>query len=418
MTAPTAARTHRRHTAVLAVAAAAALVGAVVVAVHLVRRPEPAGVPLPLGEAWRIALPGDTSRFDYASLDPGRGLLFIAHLGASEIIEVDVHAGRVVRTIPVAAGVHGVLVVPARHRVYATATDANQMLTIDEDTGALLTRSATGDYPDGLAYDPRRDQVWTTNETGGSETVIDATTGRVRGTVTLGGDAGNVAYDAATGSMLADVQSRNVLAVVDPATLTVTRRVDLPGCDHDHGLGIDATSRVAFVACDGNAALLTVDLTTWTVTDRAAVGNDPDVLAYDSAAHRLYVAAESGWVTVLDLRGRRLTVTGRAHLADGAHVVARRPGHAPQLLPTGRRPLRPTSAARRRPPPLTGHADAAIATVPTGPGRGPRDLALVRLVPACRPSCQPRGGCTVARREPTRVIKPPTALSPPLTWPR
>ena len=31
-----------------------------------------------------VPLPGDTSRFDYASLDTARHLLFIAHLGASE----------------------------------------------------------------------------------------------------------------------------------------------------------------------------------------------------------------------------------------------------------------------------------------------------------------------------------------------
>ena len=52
------------------------------------------------------------------------------------------------------------------------------------------------------------------------------------------------------------------------------------------------------------------------------VGDDPDVLAYDVVAHRLYVAAESGTVTVLDLRDRAPAPVGSGHLADGAHVVA------------------------------------------------------------------------------------------------
>src|SRR4051794_36118360 len=47
---------------------------------------------LPLRPVAQIPLPGDNSRFDYASLDPQRGLIFIAHLGASEVVEVDVHA--------------------------------------------------------------------------------------------------------------------------------------------------------------------------------------------------------------------------------------------------------------------------------------------------------------------------------------
>jgi DNA-binding beta-propeller fold protein YncE len=52
------------------------------------------------------------------------------------------------------------------------------------------------------------------------------------------------------------------------------------------------------------------------------VGEDPDVLAYDPAAGRLYVAAESGILTTLDLHDHTLTVTGSGHLADDAHVVA------------------------------------------------------------------------------------------------
>lgn len=198
----------------------------------------------------------------------------------------------------------------------------SRMVILDEDTGTVLGSAPTGAYPDGLAYDPVHDTVWTTNEEGGSETVIDAATGTVRGTVGLGGGAGNVAYDPVGRHMLADVQTASQLAVIDPATLTITRRVPLPGCQHDHGLSLDPAGRQAFVACDGNARLLTVDLTTWQVTGDQPVGQDPDVLAYDPGARRLYVAAESGWVTILDQHGRALTVAGSAHLADGAHVVA------------------------------------------------------------------------------------------------
>src|SRR5436309_15590755 len=80
---------------------------------------QPTPVPLGLRPATTIPLPGDSSRFDYASLDTGRGLLFIAHLGAGQVIEVDTHSQRVVRTIGDLPGVHGVLVLPDRHRVYA-----------------------------------------------------------------------------------------------------------------------------------------------------------------------------------------------------------------------------------------------------------------------------------------------------------
>lgn len=298
------------------------VVAATITTVLLLRHRQPHQVPLALHTVATVALPGDTSRFDYASLDPERGLLFLAHLGAGQVIEVDTHTDQVIRTIGDLPGVHGVLVVPALHRVYATATDANQMVILDEGTGTPTAHGPTGDYPDGLAYDPRHGTVWTTNETGGSETVLDAGTATVRATIPLGGEAGNVYYDAGTGQMLADVQTRNQLAVIDTSTDTVTRRVALPGCDHDHGLSIDTSDRLAFIACDGNATLLTLDLSTWQILDRHPVGRDPDVLAYDPGAHSLYVACESGWLTTLDVHDRRTSITGSSHLADGAHVVA------------------------------------------------------------------------------------------------
>ena len=312
--------------AAAAVTLLAALAAVTLPALLRTRHPGPA---LPLRPVGELALPGDRSRFDYESLDPGRGLLFIAHLGASQVIETDIRTSRVVRVITGLADVHGVLVVPALHRVYATATGNNQMAAIEEDTGQILHRTPTGDYPDGLAYDPARHAIWTTNEAGGTETVIDAATGAVRGTVPLGGQAGNVVYDPSgghgTGQMLADVQTLNQLAVINPATLAITRHVALPGCDHDHGLTLDPPARLAFIACDDNARLLTLDLTTWHITGTSTVGDQPDVLAYDPASNRLYVAAESGDLTILDNHNRHLSVTGRAHLADGAHVVAVNP---------------------------------------------------------------------------------------------
>jgi DNA-binding beta-propeller fold protein YncE len=322
-----------------------ALVGGGVVAALLVAwvvhtagtRAQPPASALPLRPVGEVALPGDGSRFDYASLDAQRGLLFVAHLGASEVIEVDVRAHRVVRSIANIDQVHGVFVVPDLHRVYATATGANTMIILNEDTGEQIGHAPTGAYPDGLAYDPRRGAIWTTNETGGSETVLDAATGAVRGTVALGADVGNVVYDPTADQMLVAVQGTNQLAVIDPTTLAVAKTLALPGCEHPHGLALDPSDRLGFVACDGNAALLTVDLGSGQVAGTNAVGDGPDVLAYDPGARRLYVAAESGRVSILDLHGRQLAAVGNDHLAAGAHVVAVDPAthHSFYPIPSG-----------------------------------------------------------------------------------
>ena len=47
-----------------------------------------------------------------------------------------------------------------------------------------------------------------------------------------------------------------------------------------------------------------------------------DVLAFDRSLRRLYVAAESGVVTVAGEHGRRLTKLGQGWLAANAHTAA------------------------------------------------------------------------------------------------
>ena len=275
---------------------------------------------LPLKLVANVALPGPSNRFDYTSLDPTTSRLYIAHMNAGQLLVFDIRKRRVLKTIA-APGVHGVIAVPQLHRVYASATDARQLFTIDSRTGRVLRRAPAGAYPDGLVYDPVERHVFVSDESGGIEAVFDAAGHRIA-TVQLGGEAGNVQYDPGSGKILADVQTRNDMAVIDPHSNRVVRRVALPGCDHPHGLYVDAPRRVAFVACDGNARLLTLDLTHMKVTGSMQVGSSPDVLAFDKSSKRLYVAAESGDVTVAAERGRSLTKLGQGLLAPHAHTVA------------------------------------------------------------------------------------------------
>jgi DNA-binding beta-propeller fold protein YncE len=277
---------------------------------------------LPMKTVADIPLPGGESRLDYASIDSKRGTLFIAHLGGGKVIAFDLRRRRVVRTIA-APGAHGVLAVPELGRVFATATDARQLLTIDARTGSILARTPAGVYPDGIAYDPVERRVFVSDEVGGAVTVFTANGKRIgRVGLGFGSSVGNVQYDSGSGHVLVDVQSRNVVAVIDPRSLRILRRVSVPGCENDHGLLIDAQRRIAFVACDHNATLLTLDLMRMKVTGRAGVGDEPDVLAFDSSLRRLYVASESGVVAIFAERGRALRKIAQAFLASNAHVVA------------------------------------------------------------------------------------------------
>jgi DNA-binding beta-propeller fold protein YncE len=186
----------------------------------------------------------------------------------------------------------------------------------------VVGRAPTGHFPDGLAYDPSNHLLSVSNKNDGSETVLDARTGRVLRTVPLGKEAGNVTDDPGTRTMLASARPPDELAAFDATTGNVTGRIPLPGCDGAHGVYVDPPSRRAYVACEDNARLAVVDLAAQRELSVQKVGSDPDVLAFDAGLGRLYVAAESGVVTVFAVDGRGVRTLGRSRLAARAHSVA------------------------------------------------------------------------------------------------
>ena len=212
-------------------------------------------------------------------------------MDANQLLAFNVVQRKITKTIA-APGVHGVIAVPEIGRVYASATNAREVLTINSRTGAVLARAPAGEYPDGLVYDPVQRHVFISDESGGVETVITVAGHRIA-TISLGGEAGNVQFDPVTDHVLAAVQTRTDIAVIDPRTDRIIKRVHVPNCVNDHGLLIDAPRRLAFVACDGNAKLLTLDLRTMTFTGTFNVGESLDVLAFDASKRRLYVSAEA-----------------------------------------------------------------------------------------------------------------------------
>jgi len=270
-----------------------------------------------------IPLPGGTSRFDYQSIDPKRRLLFVAHLGESAIDVIDLRTDSVRAVIRNISQVHGVLVVPELGRVYATATGNNQLAVIDERSLRVIAHVPTGEYPDGLTYAYPEHKLYISDETGGADTVVDVHTNQRIATISLGGEAGNTQFDPASGRIFVNAQTGAQLIEIDPRRDSIVGRTHLPYCNSNHGLLINTPFRIAYIACEGNAALLTYDMRSHKVKVKDSVGDRPDVLALDTKKKRLYVGAESGIVAafVVGPDGSPSKI-GMGFLAPGAHTVS------------------------------------------------------------------------------------------------
>jgi DNA-binding beta-propeller fold protein YncE len=300
-----------------------------------------------------FSLGAATSRVDYQSVDATARRLYIAKMGAGQVLVFDLDSNHRIATLDGFPKATGILVVPDLHKVYVSVPGAGILSSISVALGMLglspgsgkiaildtrtlreTARIPGGVFPDGIAYDPKDRRIFVSDELGSAVLVIDAGTDRLVGEIEPGGEVGNVQYDPITAKIYAPLQSRNELAVVDPVTLQVVARRALPGADHPHGLAIAPSAAVGYVACDGNDRLLTVDLVTGKVIASRPVAHDPDVLAVDPPARRLYVASESGKLSTFDISSPAAPASlGDVFVGRDAHSVAVDPASHRLYLP-------------------------------------------------------------------------------------
>jgi DNA-binding beta-propeller fold protein YncE len=261
------------------------------------------------------------SRLDEAEFDPATRRVYVAHQREGAVDVVDVAGMRVVGTVTGIPHVHALRLAADLGKLFATATIDDQVVTIDIAGLRVTGRTATGRFPDSMAYDAVHHLLIVSNRQDGSDTIIDARTGTVVRTVALGTQVGEAVYDPTSGDVLVAVDRPDELVAVDASTGAVRGHSLLPGCVGPHGVAVDGPAGVAFVACQTNHRLAMVDLHRSTQQFLGEVDGTPDGIADDPGLHRLYVAAESGVVSVFDTDQGRLRKRGQGRLERHAHSV-------------------------------------------------------------------------------------------------
>lgn len=264
---------------------------------------------------------GPPTRFDYQSMDAQRGLLLMSRSGANTVLIFNINSRKVVAEIPNVKDGHGVVSATDVGRIYAAAGSTNEVVVIDETTFKTIARIKVGAGPDGVAYDPVDHEIFVSNETGDSDSVINVLTDKVVATIPLGGDVGNTQYDPTTDTIYVNVETKSVLAAINPKTNQVVARYPLAGCQSNHGMNIDSVNRLMFIACVDNTTLIEINMKNMQIVDHSSIGNGADVLALDQSRHVLYVASESGVVSIFIEKGMTMHKLAEGYIAPHAHTV-------------------------------------------------------------------------------------------------
>ncbi len=273
-----------------------------------------------------VALPGGATRFDYQEIDAGKGQLVVAHMDDNSVLILDLADGSVRALLPNIPTPRGVAVADDAGLIFVTSTPGHLVL-IDNSTLAEVTRVATGTAPDGDAWDPDDQIVGVSDQGDGALSLIANAGMGARTPVQLGVETGNVVYDATRKQFWITVvrsTAPDQLVEVDPKTASATAMIGLPGCSGAHGLRLHPDGASAFIACENNDKLARVDLSTQGIAI-ADTGAGPDVLSIDPGRGWLYVAAESGDLTIWDITQPGVALVGHDEPGGNSHTVAADP---------------------------------------------------------------------------------------------
>ena len=158
---------------------------------------------LPLRFVRDVAVPGPAVRFDYQDVDADDRRLYVAHLGAGDVVVVDLDRLEAVGTIPGVADVHGV-----------------RVAVVDLQSRRQLAVERVGSDPDVLAFDAGMGRLYVAAESGMvTAFAVDGQGVRRLGGGRLAAKAHTVAVDPRTHQVffpLENVDGHPVLRVMQP----------------------------------------------------------------------------------------------------------------------------------------------------------------------------------------------------------
>jgi YVTN family beta-propeller protein len=297
---------------------------------------------------------------------------------------IDTTQNRVVTTIPVPKGPHGLVVTPDGRKVYVSSDGASTVSVIDTASDKVAASIEVGANPHGLAMSQDGRRVLVSGFGTNRSLVIDTTTDRVVGEVAVPqvhngtlstdgsrayvasqkqGEAAIVILDLKTmtrvGAMPLDKTPRaldlspdgkrlyftlagvNAVQVLDTATNQVVAQIQVGASPHEAPFTADG--RWALAVSQGPGEIGVLDVMSGTVAGTVTVGKLPHWVTSTSDGGTAYVTNEgSNEVSVVDLAKR--TVIATIPVGNAPRKIAVQQGDAPRAAA----PAAPAAVARTR----------------------------------------------------------------------
>ncbi len=264
--------------------------------------------------------------FDHAAIHRASARLYVAHTINDALDVIDCANDCYHHSILNLIGAAGVLVSDERNLVFTSNRGENTVGIFSPDDEASLVKVSVGVRPNGLSYDPIRNLLLAANvgdpAMPGSFTVsmVDVERRAMSASVPVPGRTRWTVFDPRSNAFYVNIMEPAQMVVIDAdRPMQIARIFGVPVAG-PHGLDLDVERRRLFCACDGRK-LVTLDLGTGRVLDERDISGVPDVIFFNAALERLYVAiGDPGVIDVFDTGAMRRIETVTTE--KGAHTIA------------------------------------------------------------------------------------------------
>ena len=284
----------------------------------------------------KFTLGGDGG-WDYLTYDQAGKRLFITR--GTHVMVVDPATGKQLADIPDTPGVHGVALAPELSKGFISAGRASQVVVFDLASLKETARIPVGDTPDAIAYEPVSSRVFTFNARSKDTTSIDAKTDKVVGTIALGGKP-EFAVANGAGQLFVNIETTAEIAEIDAATLKVTHRWPIKGCEEPTGLALDKADAILFSGCS-NKTLAVINTKDGTLLNTLPIGDGVDGVAYDPESHIAFSSNGEGTLTVIGQKDSKWAVLQNLTTQAGARTLTLNPTSHEIYLVTATRGSQP-----------------------------------------------------------------------------
>ncbi len=268
--------------------------------------------------AQTIDLPNVTGRIDHLDIDLEGHRLFVAALAAGSLEVLDLRTGkRIARFAPLSEP-QGVAYLPAQHRI-VVASRGSGLVEAYESAPSAVARAANLDDADNVRFDARSNRLFVGY--GRALAVLDPQTLVVVQRIELPGHPEAFELEASGNRVFVNVPSAGQIVVIDRQSGKIAAAWPVTGATGNFPMALDEASNRLYVATRRPALLQAYDTTTGKRVAELPICADPDDLFFDSQRRQLYAVCGQGVVAVVHQgRSGRYEVVERLQTVPGART--------------------------------------------------------------------------------------------------